>query len=421
MPREVTAEKLDLSSIVKRGDTVLWGQGTGEPLTLTETLVQQRSCLGRVRTFFGASFSDTFQPPHADAIDFSSLGGVGTSSRLSAEGILEIIPCHISELPGLIRSGTIPSDVVFVQLSAADEKGRYSLGVVGDYMRTAMNKARVVVAEVNEKVPWTCGDTMIQADDLDYIVHTSRSVIELPRRPAGEVERAIAKHVASLVPDGAVLQVGIGAIPDAILASLSDRRDLGVHSGMIGDGVVELMKAGVITNGSKPVDRGVTVTGALFGTRNLYDFAHMNPGIELRSIAYTHDPTVLAQFDKLISINSAVEVDMTGQVNAEAVDGKHVGAVGGQVDFVRAAARSVDGRSIIALPSTARGGTISRIVTRLSGGVVTTARSDVDVVATEYGIAELRGASLRERARRLVGIAHPEFREKLEREVGIVC
>jgi len=235
-----------------------------------------------------------------------------------------------------------------------------------------------------------------------------------PRAPT-DLERAIAERVASLIPDKATLQVGIGSIPDAVLMALGEHRDLGVHSGIIGDLVAELMKAGVVTNRYKEIDEGATVAAVLHGTDRVYGYAHRNPQIRMMPYAYTHDAAVLRSFDRLFTIGSAAEVDLTGQVNAESVAGRPVGQVGGQVDFVRAGAGSPGGRSIIALPATARGGQASRIVSRLSGPT-TTARSDVDVVLTEYGVAELRGAPIGERARRLVAIAHPSFRHRLEGE-----
>jgi acetyl-CoA hydrolase len=274
----------------------------------------------------------------------------------------------------------------------------------------------VVVAEVNDQVPWTPGERSLGADDIDFLVPTSRPVLEVKPAIVGDVERAIARHASSFIQDGTVLQVGIGGIPDAILQSIGDRKDLGLHSGMIGDALVNLVESGSLTNARKPIDRGISVAGALIGTRRLYEFAHRNACLMMRESAYTHGAAVLAKLDNLVSINSAIEVDLTGQVNAEVVAGaSYVGATGGQVDFVRAGHRSPGGRSIIAFASTARGEEISRICIRVTGPV-TTARSDVDVIVTEYGAADLRAQPLRERARRLIAIAHPRFREGLERD-----
>jgi len=276
-----------------------------------------------------------------------------------------------------------------------------------------------VIAEVNEQVPFTHGDGVLLGSRIDCAVHVSRTPVEVPPAKIGDTDLAIAKIVAGYIADGAVLQVGIGATPDAILRLLHDRRDLGVHSGMIGDGLVDLVEAGVITNARKPIDAGVSITGALIGTRRLYDFVNRNPKIGMRASSYTHNEVTLSRLTQLVTINSAVEVDLTGQVNAEQSGDQYLGGTGGQVDYVRAGMRSRGGRSIIALPATAKGGKISRVTPTLSGPV-TTARSDVDVIVTEFGAAELKGQTLVERTRRLINIAHPNFREELERAAHVI-
>lgn len=417
----VPAADLDLSELVRPGDRILFGQATGEPRALTTALVEQRARLGGVEVFLGAMLSDTFQPEHADGIRFRALGGLGTNARLSRGGVLEVVPCHISAVPGLVSDGSIGSDVVFVQLSPPDTEGRHSLGPVADYLRPALERARVVVGEVNEHVPWTWGDTAVESGRLDHVVRSSHPPLEMPQPALGEAERRVGQHVAERVPDGAVLQLGIGSIPEVVCAALGEKRDLGVHSGMITDGVADLMEAGVITNRRKAIDPGATVTGVLLGGRRLFEFAHRNPAIQMRPATYTHGASVLARLERFVSINSAVEVDLTGQVNAEVAGSLHVGAVGGAVDYVRGAAASAGGTAIIALPSTARGGSVSRIVARLGAGVTSTARSDTDLVVTEYGVAELWGRSLRERACSLIRIAHPDFRAELEEAAERLC
>jgi acyl-CoA hydrolase len=318
----------------------------------------------------------------------------------------------------MIEAGHIGCDVAFVQVSTPDAAGNHSLGLVSDYIRAAAARARVVVAEVNDQVPFTLGEQLAAAE-IDYALPVSRPPVEVPSAVIGPADEAIARYAAAYVEDGSVLQVGVGALPDAIMSLLGDRRDLGVHSGMVGDGLVGLVEAGVITNARKPVDRGVSVTGNLIGTRRLHEFAHRNPAIRMCDASYTHDGPVLAGLDKLVTVNSAVEVDLTGQVNAEQAGDAYLGGTGGQVDFVRAGARSPGGHAIIALPATARGGTVSRITARLSGPV-TTARSEVDVIVTEFGAAELKGQSLAERTRRLIAIAHPGFREDLEQQARVI-
>jgi acyl-CoA hydrolase len=407
-------ESLDLSQYIRPGDGILFQQGCGEALSLTEKLVAQRANYSGASVFFGSGFSKTFQPEHADHLRFKGFGGIGTLRKLAAAGKLDPVPCHISSIGPLIQAGTIRTDVVLLQVSPPNEKGEYSFGLVNDYVRAAMAKARVVIAEVNAQIPWTPCDRPLKADEITVAVETDRAPLELPAAPFGDLERSIAAHLADFIPDRATLQVGIGAVPEAIVAMMADRRGLGVHSGMIGDSVVDLMERGVITNEHKGLDPGVTISGVLFGTTRLYRFAHRNPDVRLCPTSYTHDLATLSKLRNLVSINSALEVDLTGQVNAEAIGGDHIGAVGGQVDFVRAAVQSEGGVSIIALPATGKKGD-SKIVGRLSGPV-TTARSDVDVIATEHGAVRLRGLSIRERVRAMVSIAAPEHREALMRD-----
>lgn len=415
MARELDTTALDLTAIVRPGDHIIWGQGTGEPLTLTEALVRQRHELGGVSVFLSACFSNTLQPGRIDGIEVKGFGAMGSASQLAGAGAIEIVPCHFGQIAKYIADGSIGCDVAFVQVSPPGPDGTFSFGVTHDYISTAASVARVVVAEVNDQVPWTYGKHSLTDKDIDYLVPSSRPVLEVGAAKVGELERTIANHAAGFIEDGTVLQVGIGAIPDAILQSLGDRKDLGIHSGMVGDALVDLVEAGTVTNARKPFDTGVSVTGALIGTRKLYDFAHRNPALMMRETGYTHGAAVLAALDGLVTINSAIEVDLTGQVNAEVAGGMYLGATGGQVDFVRAGHRSAGGRSIIAFASTAKNQEISRICFRLRGPV-TTARSDVDVVITEYGVADLRAQPLRERVRRLIAITHPAFRESLERE-----
>jgi acyl-CoA hydrolase len=415
MPTEIRAEDLDLARFIKPGDTVVWGEGTGEPLTLSEALVAQRHAIGPVTVFLGSAFSETLRPEHADRLRLLAISAIGTHRKLVDAQVLRLIPCQLSDVPDLFERGVFKADVVLLQLSPPDAHGEYSLGLLNDYLKIAMRRARVVIAEVNEQVPWTYADEPLDMTRVDYIVHTSRPPLEHAIRTPDETDRTIAARVAELVPDGAVIQIGIGAMPSAILDALHSRRRLGIHSGMIGDSVIDLIDSGAVTNETKPFDRGVSVTGALLGTKRLYDFAHQNKALVLKPFTFTHNVALLSQIDRFTSLNSAIEIDLSGQVNAEVAGGVYIGAVGGQVDYVRAARRSRGGRSIIAMPATARRGTVSRIVPTLSAPVVTTARSDVDVIVTEFGMAELCGISLEERARRLIAIADPRFREDLER------
>jgi acyl-CoA hydrolase len=408
------AAALDLTQFLLAGDHIVWGQACGEPSTLIEAAITQAHRIGQLSAFAATSFSQLLTPEAAEALQLSSMGAIGTLRKLTAAHRLGIIPCHVSQVGPLIVQGLIPCDVAMVQVSPADAEGNHSYGLINDFMYAAVAKARVVIAEVNDQVPYTHGDVMLPAARIDCAVHVSRTPVEVHPARIDDTDHAIAEIVSRYIEDGAVLQVGIGAVPDAILRLLHDRRDLGVHSGMIGDALLQLVEAGVVTNARKPIDRGVSITTALIGTKRLYDFAHRNPLLAVRSSRYTHDAAVLAQLPKLVAINSAVEVDLTSQVNAEQSGDAYVGGTGGQGDFARAGSRSRGGRSIIALPSTAKGGEISRITVALSGPVTTT-RSDVDIIVTEFGAAELKGQTLAERARRLVAIAHPKFRESLER------
>jgi len=408
------ARGLDLRAFLRPGDHIVWGQACGEPTTLVEVLIAQAAQIGRLAAFAATSFSGVLGVEAAEKLSLSSMGAIGALRTIAATGRLGIVPCHVSQVGPMIEQGLIGCDVAFVQVSPPDANGNHSFGLISDFVHTAVMKARVVIAEVNERVPFTLGDATLPAARIDCAVHVARAPVEVPAARITETDLAIAAIAAGFIEDGAVLQVGIGAVPDAILRLLRDRRDLGVHSGMIGDGLVDLVEAGVITNARKPIDSGVSITGALIGTRRLYDFADRNPKINMRGSTYTHSAAVLARLPRLVTINSAVEVDLTGQVNAEQSGDQYLGGTGGQVDYVRAGSRSPGGRSIMALPATARGGNVSRIVAALSGPV-TTARSEVDVVVTEFGAAELKGRTLAARARLLVGIAHPDFREQLEK------
>lgn len=408
------AARLDLSQFLRSGDRIVWGQACGEPTTLIEALIAQADGIGSLSAFAATSFSGVLDAVPAEKLRISSMGAIGALRTVAAAHRLGIVPCHVSQIGPMIEQGLIGCDVAFVQVSPPDANGNHSFGLINDFVQVAVKKARVVIAEVNERVPFTLGDAVLPAARIHCATRVARAPVEVFPAKISETDLAIAKVVAGYIEDGAILQVGIGAVPDAILRLLQDRRDLGVHSGMIGDGLVDLVEAGVVTNALKPVDAGTSITGALIGTRRLYEFADRNPKIGMRSSAYTHDAAVLSRLPKLVTINSAVEVDLTGQVNAEQSGAHYLGGTGGQVDFVRAGARSPRGHSIIALPATARGGQVSRITASL-GGPVTTARSDVDVIVTEFGAAELKGQTLAERTHRLTAIAHPDFQEDLAR------
>jgi acyl-CoA hydrolase len=418
MGKIIALADLDLTSFMQKGDTVIWGQATGEPVSLTEVLLRQRRAVGYFNVLLGACFSHTIQAEHADSIRFFGNGGVGSNRRLAKAGAVEVLPCHISTTDQYIASGIIPCDVVLVQVSPPNERGEYSLGLISDYIRTAVDKARVVIAEVNDQVPQTYCQSPLRDSDIDVFVHVSRDPVELASAEHGDRERRIAEIAAEFIPEFATLQMGNGAIPEAIVSALKTRRGLGIHSGMIGDSIADLMEAGVVTNEHKEIDRGITVTGCLMGTRRLARFAAKNPDILMCSVSHTHGQNTLQKLSKFVAINSAIEVDLTGQVNAEAAGLNYIGTVGGQVDYGRAASTSQGGCSIIALPATAKGN-VSKIVASLSGPV-TTSRSDVGVIVTEFGAADLRGKSLPQRMKAMVEIADPAHRESLDRAVHLL-
>lgn len=413
MTIKLAASELDLSRFLKPGDRVVFGQACGEPTTLVEALIEQGEAIGGLHAFIATSFSGLFTPESARSFRLSSMGAIGALRSMTKANALDVIPVHVSQVACLIEAGIMPCDVAMIQVSQADAQGNHSCGLISDYVRAALDKARLVIAEVNEQVPYVPGET-IPGALIDVAVHVSRAPVEVAPAKIGPTDEAIARHCAEFIGNGAVLQTGVGAVPDAILRLLHDRKDLGVHSGMLGDGLVDLAEAGVLTNARKEIDKGVSINGALIGTRRLYDWAANNPAIRMTPTSYTHDAGTLSRLSRLVTINSALEVDLTGQVNAEQSGASYLGGTGGQVDFVRAGARSPGGASLMVLASTAKGGSLSKIVTALSGPV-TTARTEVDVIVTEYGAARLKGQSLAERAKRLVAIAHPDFREDLSR------
>ncbi|TWG91674.1 acetyl-CoA hydrolase [Nocardioides sp. J9] len=408
--------RIDLAEHVRRGDTITWGQTCAEPSTLVEELLAQADGIGDLRCFVGIPADSALTVDTVpDGLTVHSYCGAGTNSALHAVGRLEVWPVHYSNLPGLLSRGALRADVVLVQVSPPDGQGRHSLGLGDDYFSAAIDTARVVIAEVNDQVPFTPGARTLTADQITASIRVSRTPGQLPTPTVGDDTVAVARRVAELVPDGATLQFGIGALPEAVLAELFDHRDLGIHSGIINDTAMRLVVAGVANGARKTLDRGVAVAGLFGGTTELFRWADRNPGVALRPTTYTHDPEVLAASHRLVAINAAIEVDLTGQVNAEVAGRRYVGAVGGAVDFLRGAGQSAGGVPIVALPSTARSrsGPVQRIVSRLSGPV-STPRSEGIVVVTEHGVADLRGLPLNQRVERMIAIADPSHRAELD-------
>ena len=402
---------------IKSGDRVVVAHACGEPSYLLDAMVANASAYRDVELVHMVAMGkgDYCKPEYAENFRHNAIFVGGSSREAVADGRADFTPSFFFEVPRLF-STTMPVDVALVMVTPPDENGMCSLGVSVDYTQEAVKQAKLVIAQINPQMPWTGPNSLVSVKDLDVIVEHDAPLIELKPGKIGEIEKAIGEHCASLVPDGATLQLGIGAIPDAVLLFLKDKKDLGIHSEMFSDGVVELAEAGVITNAKKSLNPGKFVVAFLMGTKRLYDFVNHNPDVDMRPVDYVNHPFVVAQNDNLISINSCVQVDLMGQVASETVGSKQISGVGGQVDFVRGASAAKGGVSIIAMPSTVKG-KISKIVPLLDeGAAVTTSRNDVDYIVTEYGVAHLKGGTLRQRARNLIAIAHPDFRDELKAE-----
>ena len=374
---------VDLSSVIRAGDGLVWGQACAEPQTLVEALVAQRSALSGCRVFLGSSYSGLVRPEHADHLRLSSYCGTGTNRALAQAGVLELLPAPYSQLGTLIRNGGIKCDVAMVQVSAPNARGEYSLGLAVEYLAPALQAARAVIAEVNDRIPWTHTQPLLRREDFDLLVESSRAPVYLEYGKPSNIEQRIARHAAALVPNGATVECGIGALPNAILAELAGR-NIRYHSGVVCDAV-------------RLVQPKTVVGGLLIGTQALFEWARDNATLELLSSDITHGAATLAKIERFVAINSAVEVDLTGQVNGEIARDTYVGAVGGALDFVRAANQSPGGLSIIALPG-------SRVVQRLNGPV-SVPRSEAGAFVTEHGVADLRGCTLAERERRMKKIS----------------
>jgi 4-hydroxybutyrate CoA-transferase len=401
---------------IKPGDRIAFGHAAGEPGHLIDAMVKNKEGYRDVEIIHMVSLSSAeYAQPGMEPYFRHNALFVGARTRDTIKGGHgDFTPCYFSQIP-YIFGRTLPLDAVLIQVSPPDEHGYVSLGVSVDYTKTASEQAKLVIAQVNKFMPRTMGDTFIHVSRLGCIVEFDAPLYELPPAKITDAERAIGEHCASLVRDGDCLQLGIGAIPDSALTFLKDKKNLGIHSEMFSDGVVELAEAGVINNSAKNFNNGRAIATFLMGTRRLYDYVNNNPAVNLFPATYVNDPFVAGKNDNLVSINSCVQVDFLGQVCAETVGTTQISAAGGQVDFVRAAAISRGGRSIIAMTSTAAKGALSKIVPVLDeGAAVTTSRYDVEYIITEYGVANLKYRTTRDRARMLINIAHPKFRDELK-------
>ena len=402
--------------LIHRGRRILIGSGAGEPTSLVEALVTDGDHLADNEIVHLLTLGPApYVAPGLEHRFRHTAFFIGKNVREAVQqGRADFMPVFLSEIPALIRSRRVRIDVVLIQVSPPDAHGYVSLGVSVDIVRAAVDCADLVIAEVNPNMPRALGDSFVPVSRIARLIPVDRPLYELEVEALDDVCRVIGRNVASLIPDGATLQTGIGRIPHAVIEALAGRHDLGVHTEMLSDSVVDLVESGVVTGRKKTLLPGKIVTSFVMGTKRLYDWIHDNPAVELRPSEFTNDPFVIARNDDMIAINSALAVDLTGQVAADTLMGRFFSGIGGQVDFIRGAARSRGGKPIIALPSTAQDGKISRIRVGLEedAGIVTS-RGDVHYVVTEYGVADLWGKCIRERATALIEIAHPDFRGEL--------
>ncbi len=406
-------------SVVKSGDRVYLSGNAAAPYVLMQALSDRKDELQNVELVHVLLLGDDplSKPGMEGHFRHNSLF-VGSADRKAVnEGRADYVPIHLHEIPRLFYRGLLPIDVAIIQVSPPDEHGFMSYGVEVLATKAAVETAKIVIAQVNDKMPRTLGDSFVHVSRVAKIVEVSEDLPELARKPATEVEQRIAEYIADLIEDGSTLQLGIGGIPDAVLELLKDtKRDIGIHTEMVSDGVMEGIEAGMITGTRKTIHMGKVIATFILGSKRLYEFVHDNPVFEMHPVDYTNDPFIIAQNENMIAINSALEIDLTGQVCSDSIGTYIYSGFGGQVDFIRGAGAAKYGKPIIALPSTAKGGQISRIVPMLKQGAgVVTTRADVHYVVTEYGVAFLHGKNLKERARELIKIAHPDFREELEK------
>ncbi|MBX3685258.1 MAG: acetyl-CoA hydrolase/transferase family protein [Rhodocyclaceae bacterium] len=406
----------DAAALVHDGDTVVVPTGVGEPPALLAALSARGPELSGVTVsqILPLRKFDYFNPATVDNIRHNAYFFGGPSRPGGQAGWIDYVPAYFSELPQLIDRGLTPVDVVFSMASPMDEHGFFSLSLAPDYTMAAIRRARAVLLEVNPNVPSAFGECRVHVSQVAALVESDEPLLEVGLPTIGPVQEAIGKHVAELIDDGSTLQIGYGAIPDAVVMQLRHKHDLGIHTEMIGDGILTLIESGAVTNRRKTYMPGKMVATFALGSQRLYRFMHLNPTLEMHPVDFTNDPYLAARNDKLVAINATLQIDLLGQCGSESIGATPYSGTGGQVDFVRAANRSRDGKAFIVLPSTAKEGTISRIVPTLATGThVTTGKNDINYVVTEYGVAQLRGKSARQRCDALIAIAHPDFRGEL--------
>lgn len=418
--RLTTAE--EAVKLIKSNDKVVLAHDVGEPPVLVDAMVANHAAYKNVEIshMFTLGKGEYCKPEYKENFHPNLWFLSGQTRKCVEEGYGDFTPLFFHEVPGLMRDGTIQVDVAMIMVTPPDKHGYVSTGVSGDYTVQAVKSAKTVIAQINKNVPFTFGDAVFHISEIDAFVEADTPLPELPEAKIGPAEEAIGKYCAELVNDGDTLQLGIGAIPDAVCHQLVNKKHLGIHSEMLGDGQVVLYEAGAIDNSQKGIDVGKFVFNFVMGSKKTYDFLDMNPACLLKAVDYVNHPMIIAKNPNMVSINGGIGVDFYGQVAADTIGYRQFSAVGGQVDFIRGAAMGKNGRAIIAMPSVAKkkdGSMISKITPLLSEGqVVTTSRHDTDYIVTEYGIAKLKGKTVKDRARALINIAHPDFRDELKDE-----
>ena len=409
----------DAVRLVRDGDFIIVPTGVGEPPTLLTALSEQRLAwrdvkVAQILAVRKYGYIDPATTEHVRHVAFFYGGATRLGGR---EGWVDFLPNYFSEIPLQIERGQIPADVVFSMASPMDAEGRFALSLGADYTMAAVAKARAVVLEVNPNVPYAFGNCHVHISQVAALVESSEPVLEVGLPKIGPVQQAIAEHVAHLIEDGSTLQIGYGGIPDAVVMQLTHKHDLGIHTEMIGDGIMTLVESGAVTNRRKNYLPGKMVATFALGSNKLYRFMERNPQLEIHPVDFTNDPALAGQNDKLVAINATLQIDLLGQCGSESLAHVPYSGTGGQADFVRAANRSRGGKAFIVLPSTAKDDRISRIVPVLAPGThVSTSKNDINYVVTEYGVAQLRGKSAKQRARELIAIAHPSFRAELSEQ-----
>ena len=406
----------DAIRVVKNGDTIVVPTAVAEPPALLTALSEAR------RDFRGVQISQIlpvrkyayFDPETVENVRHTAYFFSGVTRAGGSEGWVDFIPAYFSEMPQLIKRDQMPANVVFSMASPMDEYGYFSLALGPDYTMAAIEKAHAVVLEVNPNVPFANGNCHIHISKVAALLESDEPILEVGLPKIGPVQEAIGKYVADMIPDGATLQIGYGGIPDAVVMQLTHKRDLGIHTEMIGDGIMSLVEAGVVNNSRKNFHPGKMFATFALGSKKLYQFMHRNPALEMHPVDFTNDPFLAGQNDNLHAINATMQIDFMGQCGSESLGSRPYSGTGGQSDFVRAANRSNGGKAFIVLPATAKDDTISRIVPTLTSGThVSTSKNDINYVVTEFGVAQLRGKTAKQRCEALIGIAHPNFRAEL--------